>query len=133
MQLEDEMSLALRQLGHHLTATTSHLFRNKPPAELLPGHLQGIHPLLLQEDAPKPLAPGLLEREALGQVRVLHILVESFIDNLHFELSACGWLSCQGNCCCCTLSTIYRSTGFMMCMRSWTGSSGTAGRLYHNT
>jgi hypothetical protein len=47
MQLEDEVSLALRQLGHHLTATTSHLFRSQAssPADLLPGHVQGIHPL----------------------------------------------------------------------------------------
>jgi hypothetical protein len=76
LQLEDEVSLALRQLGHHLTATTSHLFRAQAasPAELLPGHLQGIHPLLLQEVAPKALAPGLLEKETLGQVRKLGIL-----------------------------------------------------------
>lgn len=70
LQLEDEVSLALRQLGHHLTATTSHLFRAQAAsaAELLPGHLQGIHPLLLQDSAPTALAPGLLETETLGQV-----------------------------------------------------------------
>jgi hypothetical protein len=70
LQLEDEVSLALRQLGHHLTATTSHLFRSQvsSPADLLPGHLQGIHPLLLQVDSPKALTPGLLEKETFGQV-----------------------------------------------------------------
>jgi hypothetical protein len=64
------VSLALRQLGHHLTATTSHLFRSQvsSPADLLPGHLQGIHPLLLQETSPKALAPGLLENETFGHV-----------------------------------------------------------------
>ncbi|WIA41085.1 hypothetical protein OEZ86_004716 [Tetradesmus obliquus] len=76
-KLEDEVSLALRQLGHHLTATTSHLFRAQAAsaAELLPGHLQGIHPLLLQDSAPTALAPGLLETETLGQHAVHDVYV----------------------------------------------------------
>ncbi|KAF6256506.1 hypothetical protein COO60DRAFT_100118 [Scenedesmus sp. NREL 46B-D3] len=68
--LEDEVALALRQLGHHLSATTSFLFRTQVscPAALLPGHLQGMHPLLVHDADPTALAPGLLERRRWGSV-----------------------------------------------------------------
>ncbi|KIZ00884.1 hypothetical protein MNEG_7079 [Monoraphidium neglectum] len=70
-KLEDEVSLALRSLGHHLTSVASHLLRREGGGGALlplPGHMQGMHPLLLgPRDVPgSALVPGLVDKEALG-------------------------------------------------------------------
>lgn len=73
MQLEDEVVAALRQLGHHLSATTSHLFRQQQgtaPAAgaAAPGDLQGIHPLVFQHVPATQIAPGILDKELYNNV-----------------------------------------------------------------
>lgn len=74
LQLEDEVSAALKKLGHHLSAAASQLWRpGKSSMQALPDHLQGLHPLLFpgnQEAEPGVMAPGLLDRD-LGGVQVL--------------------------------------------------------------
>jgi hypothetical protein len=67
LQLEDEVSTALRLMGQHLSGCASHLWRpGQTNLQALPSHLQGLHPLLLpsaQAAQPGVVAPGLLDRD----------------------------------------------------------------------
>jgi hypothetical protein len=69
-QVEDEAAVALRGLGHHLSATAAALFRQAGRPLPLPQYLQGLHPLL-QNDKPRSagaIAPGLLNRDYSEEV-----------------------------------------------------------------
>jgi len=72
-QVEDEVSAALKKLGHHLSTSASQLWRpGKSSLEALPKHLEGLHPLLLNStDMAEPglVAPGVLDRD-LGAAQV---------------------------------------------------------------
>lgn len=73
LQVEDEVSAALKKLGHHLSTSASQLWRpGKSSLEALPRHLEGLHPLLLNTtDMAEPglVAPGVLDRD-LGAAQV---------------------------------------------------------------
>lgn len=75
LQLEEEVSTALKHLGQHLSGCASMLWRpGKTSAAALPPHLEGLHPLLLhsaQVAEPGVMAPGLLDRDTgAAQVRL---------------------------------------------------------------
>jgi hypothetical protein len=74
VQVEDDVSAAVRGMGHHLSAAASALLRRRTKALPLPQHLRGLHPLaagVAREDKglqPGAIAPGVFDRDHLHEV-----------------------------------------------------------------
>lgn len=67
LQLEDEVSTALKLMGQHLSCSASLLWRpGQTSLQALPRHLEGLHPLLLPSSRSgglEEVAPGLLDQD----------------------------------------------------------------------